>query len=120
MGDVGVLAVTWALFFPPARPETIGFGGHPLNPGREGIPPLYSPRAVSSYSVDDHQAGWGMKGHRRAEQGLSVEGALGEALLLQVAGVVEADEDGAVAAHVEDADGRQVVAQAAELGDGQP
>jgi hypothetical protein len=54
------------------------------------------------------------------KKGPSVEGALGEALLLQVAGVVEADEDGAVAAHVEDADGRQVVAQAAELGDGQP
>ena len=50
VGGVGVVAATWASFFPPARPsevtetqgDTPSYGGQALNPGK-GASPLCTP-----------------------------------------------------------------------------
>ena len=50
MGGVGVVAATWAFFFPPARPrevtenqgDTPSYGGQALNPDK-GASPLCTP-----------------------------------------------------------------------------
>jgi hypothetical protein len=68
VGGVGVVAVAWALLFPPTRArgvsgnqgDTPPTAGRPLKPPTEGAGPLCTPpRAVSrsSHSVDDHKAG---------------------------------------------------------------
>ena len=50
-GNMGVV-------LPTHPPRNVSYsGGHPQTPVRGGKPPLYSPRAVSSYSADDHKAG---------------------------------------------------------------
>ena len=44
MGGVGVVAVTWALIFPPARPRKVWILGDTPKPPPEGEdPPLDSP-----------------------------------------------------------------------------
>jgi len=46
VGDVGVVAVTWALFFPPARPRKVYEiqGDTPWNPRQRGQAPSELPQ----------------------------------------------------------------------------
>jgi len=59
VGGVGVVAGTWALFFPPTRPRGVSGsqGDTPETLDRGGGPPLYSPKAMSSCLVNDYRAG---------------------------------------------------------------
>ena len=59
LGGVGVVAATWAWSIPPAHPREVNeiLGDTPRPPSEGDSPPLNSPRAVSSYSADDHKAG---------------------------------------------------------------
>jgi hypothetical protein len=64
VGGVGVVAGTWALFFPPPALEVFWEvrGTPPETPDRGGEPPLYSPKAVSSCFVNDYKTGHPWRG----------------------------------------------------------
>jgi len=55
MGGVGVVAATWAFFFPPTRPRKVTeiLGDTPRPPSEGDSPPLNSP-------IDEVSGDWGL------------------------------------------------------------